>query len=458
MSKTIEQNILKFIDDNHLIDIGDKILVALSGGADSVFLISFLLKYKKRLGVDLSAFHLNHKLRGKNSDRDEKFCKEFCSERKIEFISVSKDVKSYAEKNKISVEEAGREIRYSELNKAAKKNNCSKISTAHNSSDNVETILLNFFKGTGLKGMVGIPVKRGNIIRPILSLNSDEIRKYLKQNKIPFRVDESNLSSDYERNFLRNEVIPKLKERLSTRLEEKIGNTSKIIFDINLFVEKQIEPIQKKAVRFDGNKLKLNSKEIAKLDKSLVSIFLKDVIENNFDIELSSENIYSLIDLMNIQTGKSVRLKENIVASKERNEIIIGEKLYSLNENAVYTIKVGEKIKVYNNTISILKVSRKNIKLTSDKSVEFISGDSVAEEFQIRRWKSGDKFYPIGMKGSKKISDFLADEKIPSYKKQEQPVLSNADKIVWVIGLRLDERFKVTPGTKTIFKLNVDKS
>ena len=458
MNKTIEQNALKFIDENHQIEKDDKILVALSGGADSVFLLSFLLKYKKRFGIELYAFHLNHKLRGKTADADEKFCKEFCSERKVRFTSVSKDVKSYALINKISIEEAGREIRYAELKKAAEESSCNKIATAHNLSDNVETILLNFFKGTGLKGMVGIPVRRGNIIRPILSLSSDEIREYLKQNKIPFRVDESNLSSDYERNFLRNEIIPKLKERLSPRLEEKISNTSKIIFEINLFVENQIAQISSRAVKIEKDGLQINIKEILKLDKSFLGILLKSIIENNLGIELSSENIFALIDLMHSQTGREVHLKENVVAFKERTELIIGEKLISVYKKVDGIIKVGQSIKVGDKTISIEKVNRKNIKLTQDKFVEFISGDSVAEEFQIRRWKNGDRFYPIGMKGTKKISDFLSDEKIPSYKKQEHLVLTNSGKIVWVIGLRIDERFKVTSGTKKILKLTVNKS
>ncbi len=249
MTKTIEQKAIKFIDENHLIEKGDKVLVALSGGADSVFLLSFLLKFKNRFMIEVAAFHLNHKIRGKAAVADEKFCTEFCSKNKIEFTRASKDVKLYAKKVKVSVEEAGREIRYSELNKAAKKMRCTKIATAHNSSDNVETILLNFVKGTGVKGLIGIPFRRDNIIRPILCLSAEEIRKYLKANKIPFRIDESNLDSDYERNFLRNEIIPKLKKRLNPRLEEKISNTSKIISGINSFIDKNIEMISKEVVK-----------------------------------------------------------------------------------------------------------------------------------------------------------------------------------------------------------------
>lgn len=454
MTKTIEQKAIKFIDENHLIEKGDKILVALSGGADSIFLLSFLIKFKKRFGIEIAAFHLNHKLRGKSANADEKFCSDFCKQNKIEFICVKKDVKSYAKKLKLSVEESGREIRYFELNKAADKMGCTKIATAHNANDNVETILLNFVKGAGIKGLSGIPVRRDNIIRPILYITSEEIRQYLKKNKISFRVDKSNLDSDYERNFLRNEVIPKLKVRLNPRLEEKISNTSKIISEINSFIEKQVEKISPTAVIIDGKELRINTKTVSKLDRSFLSIFFKSVVEKNFNIELLSENIYALVELVYAQVGKAVHLKENIIASKERNELIIGRK--SIVKTEIFNnIKVGGVIKVDGKIISISEVNQKMFKFTRNKSVEFISADGVKDIFQIRKWRAGDKFQPIGMKGTKKISDFLADEKISSERKKEQLVLTNSGKIVWVIGLRIDERFKVMSKTEKILKLTL---
>ncbi len=455
MTKTIEQKALKFIDENHLIEKGDKVLIALSGGADSVFLLSFLMKFKKRFRIEVAAFHLNHKLRGKSAADDEKFCSEFCLKNKIELVNVARDVKTYAKRMKVSFEEAGREIRYIELNKAAAKTGCTKIASAHNASDNVETVLLNFIKGAGIKGLTGIPIRRNNIIRPILCLNSDEIRKYLKANKIPFRIDESNLDSDYERNFLRNEIIPKLKQRLNPRLEEKISNTSKIISEINSFIEKQVDQIRGKNAKYDGKELRVNSKVISKFDKSFLAIFLKSVIENNFRIELSSENIYALVNLINSQTGKVVHLKENIVATKERGELVVERKSSARTLNAVQIIKVGQSLRVDGKDFSIIKINRKMFKFSHDKSVEFISDDGLRNLFEIRKWKAGDKFQPIGMKGTKKISDFLADEKISSLRKKEYLVLTNFGRIVWVIGLRIDDRFKVTSETKKILKLTV---
>lgn len=456
MTKTIEQKALKFIDENHLIENGDKILVALSGGADSVFLFSFLLKYKKRFRIALAAFHLNHKLRGKSANADEKFCKDFCAKNDMPFVSVSKDVKAYAKQSKGSIEEAARKIRYQELQKAAEKLGCNKIATAHNSSDNVETILLNLFKGAGLRGLSGIPVRRENIIRPVLCLNADEIRKYLQQSKIPFRLDKSNLESDYERNFLRNEIIPKLKRKINPQLEQKVSGTSRIISEISSFVDNEVERLSKTSVKKIEEDLRINLNAISKLDKSFLGSFFKSVVEENFKIELSSENIDDLLNLVKSQTGKSIHLKEKVSAFRERDDLVIGKKLIA-KKNTPIALSIGQKVELDSKIISIEEVSKKMTKFTSNKLVEFISGDGLNKKFEVRKWKAGDKFQPIGMKGTKKVSDFLSDIKASSAEKKDHLILTNSGRIVWVIGLRIDERFKVTPKTKKILKLTLSE-
>ena len=455
MIKTIEQKVLKFINDNQLIEKGDKVLVALSGGADSVFLLYFLQKFKRRFDIELTAFHLNHNLRGKSSYDDENFCFNFCLKYKIKFISVSKDVKAFSKQMKISVEEAGRKIRYSELYKTKNEIGYTKIATAHNSSDNVETMMLNFIKGAGIKGLSGIPIRRDDIIRPIICLSAEEIRKYLKQKKIPFRIDDSNLSSDYERNFLRNEIIPKLKKRLNPRIEEKVLNTTKIISEISSILDAQIEKIKLTALKFYKNELGINLKVIYKLDRSFLNVFIKSVLESNFDVELSSDNIYDIVRLISSQTGSMVHLKGNLYVFREREELVIGRKYSVKSDSSVVRIRIGQKAEVGNRIISVSEVKRKFLKLTGANSTEFISGDGLGEIFEIRTWRAGDKFKPIGMKGTKKISDFLADEKISSIRKNEQLVLTNNGQIAWVIGLRIDERFRVTSDTKRIIKLEV---
>ena len=181
--KSVEEKVLLFIASEKLISNNDKILVGLSGGADSVFLLSFLKKFQKKFNLSLIAVHLNHNLRGKEADEDEAFCGKFCADLNIPIIVKKKNVKVFAKKNKLSLEEAGREIRYKLFADVAKKENCTKIATAHHQSDNTETVLLNLIKGSGLNGAAGIPAKRQNIIRPLLGVSKDEIVSYLKNKK-----------------------------------------------------------------------------------------------------------------------------------------------------------------------------------------------------------------------------------------------------------------------------------
>ncbi len=451
MLKTVDQKILNFIDEESLLSKGDKVLVALSGGADSVFLLSFLLKYKKRFDLKLSAFHLNHNLRGKEAIDDEKFCRNFTKQNKIEYFSASKNIKAFAKKNKISVEEAGRNLRYSELERIASKNGFNKIATAHNANDNTETVLLNLIKGTGLKGIAGIPVKRNKVIRPILTATKDEILSYLSKKNIPYRIDSSNLSSEYERNFLRNEIIPDLKERLNLRLDNTLLKSSKVFRSISSVLGKQIEAIVTNAVEFNGKQLSIIIDETLKLDENLIGEFFKKTVPAYFPVELSNENIKALTSLLKKQKGKRVALTNGLTAYRESNKIIISKR--KKFEKKEIEVTIGKSKKINGGVISINKILLRNAKKNSDSSIEYISGDGIFGKFILRTWKDGDMFYPLGMKGSKKISDFLTEQGIPSYKKKEQLVLTNSQKIVWVVGLRLDDMFKLKANSKKVFKL-----
>ena len=453
MLKTIEQKVLKLIDENHLIEKNDKVLLALSGGADSVFLFYFLLKFKRRLGIRFKGFHLNHKIRGKEAKEDEIFCRNVCEKHDVELFVVTKDVKSYAKKNKLSVEEAGRKLRYKELDRIADEELIDKVATAHNSSDNTETVLLNLIKGAGSKGLSGIPVQRGKIIRPLLSLTADEIRNYLKVKKLYHRLDTSNLEIDFERNFIRNEIIPKLK-KLNPRVEQKVLNSSKIIKNMRTFIEKEITAITQSSVKFSRGELRISLKKLHELDKVLWSEFFKSIIESKFTTDLSTENLESLIHLVDNQAGKKLVLSNKIIALKERGYLSINLTKPVSKEAQTRTIQVNDEAEINGHSVKIEKVSLEKIKRSQKKSVEYISADGIKTVFQLRKWREGDKFYPLGMKGSKKISDFLVDEKIPSVKKKEQLVLLNAGNIVWVVGLRIDDRFKLTPETQKVIKLS----
>jgi tRNA(Ile)-lysidine synthase len=457
--KDVEQKVIRFIDEKKLIDKNDRILIALSGGPDSVFLLHFLHKYKRRFKIELGALHVNHRLRGDNANEDEKFCKKICNESGIEYFSVKKNVKSFALKKKISLEEAGRTIRYSVLESTAAKNKYNKIATAHNNNDNAETVLLNLIKGTGIKGISGIAVKRDNIIRPVICLNKEEILNYLDQEKLSFRIDETNLSSDYERNFIRNEIIPLIKSRLNPSFESSVFNSSEVFKRISSRIDKETETYFN-TVKFDKkqNLLTLFPGKLKSLDETLIGDFLKEVVRRNFSVQLSFNDINKIILLFNSKTGKRVNLSDNFSAAKERNQIVIFANSEEKNFNLNKKIKINKPVQLYGKTLYINRVSKEKVEFSDDKSIEYISGDKCGD-FNIRTWKEGDRFYPIGFKlaggryGSKKISDFLNEQKIPSILKKKQLVLTSQNNIVWVLGLRLDNRFKLTGNTKKIYRL-----
>ena len=459
MIKNIEQKVIRFIDEKNLINENDRVLIALSGGPDSVFLLYFLNKFKKRFKIELGALHLNHRLRGKEAAEDEKFCAGICKELNIEYFSVKKNVRSFAQKRKISFEEAGRELRYSVLKSTALKNKYNKIATAHNSNDNAESVLLNLIKGTGIKGISGIAVKRDNIIRPVIKLKKDEILNYLEQRKLSFRIDRTNLSNDYERNFLRNEIFPLIKTRLNPSLEDTVFNSSEVFKKISLKIDKEIEPFFN-TVKFDSgqNNLTLFPGKLKDLDKGLLGDFIRASVKRNFLTQISFNDVNKIILLFNSETGKKVNLSENLAAAKERDQIIIFKELskeeFYFNKN----ISINKPVRLNGRTLYIQPVSKNDVKLSGDRNIEFISGD-ICGKFNLRAWEEGDSFFPIGFNlpggrcGSKKISDFLNEQKIPSILKKKQLVLTTRKNIVWVVGLRLDNRFKLTDNTKKIYRL-----
>lgn len=448
--KKIEEKVLTFIDEKNLINPNDKILIGLSGGPDSVFLLYFLHKFSKGLKISLGALHINHLLRGKEADDDEKFCRALTQQLGIKYYSIKKDTSSLAVKKGYSIEEAGRIIRYKEFEKFSLKYKYSKIATAHNSDDNAETVLLNLIKGAGLKGISGVPFKREKIIRPILVLTKKEIISYLESNKIKYRIDISNLDDNFERNFLRNKIIPQIQDKLNPSLIKSIFKSSEVFKEINFFLTKQVQKLYYNSVKKNIDSVSISLSALKSIDDELLSEFFRYVLEKKFTYQLSFDECKKIVTLFHKQTGKSISLSTGIKIFKERSQLVLTK---SKNRDFVpVKLKVGQSFIINNSLFHIKKVTEAKIN-DKKQNVEFINAEKIKNGFTLRRWKDGDKFVPLGMKGKKKISDFLNEQKLESYKKREQLILENDNKIVWVVGLRLDDRFKILPDTKEIYKL-----
>ena len=286
--KRTEQKILRFIEQYNLIKKGDKILVALSGGPDSVLVLHFLNKFRKKYKIELLALHFNHGLRGKESDQDANFAKEFCDTLNIQFSLKKLDVKNFAKRNNFSIEEAARLLRYKNLEIIAEKQNCTKIVTAHNLSDNTETILMNLFTGTGVSGLKGIPIHRDNIIRPLICLGKQEILDYLTKEKINYRVDSSNLSDDFRRNYIRNRIVPLVKTKLNPQIDEALFRSSQNLANSLQLNETLVAHITSQFITIKPNCVNINNDLSKIFHGEIPGELLKLILKNHLNTLLNS--------------------------------------------------------------------------------------------------------------------------------------------------------------------------
>ncbi|GAB4292244.1 MAG: tRNA lysidine(34) synthetase TilS [Ignavibacteriaceae bacterium] len=450
--KSIEQKVINFIKENDLINDGDRVIVALSGGPDSVFLLSFLLKFRKRFNIIVTAFHLNHLLRIPDAYKDEEFCRSFCKKAGIRFFSIRKKVNLYAKKNKLSVEEAGRKLRYALLEKTAERYKFNKIATGHTLDDNAETMLMNFFKGSGLNGLAGIPIQRGKIIRPVLGISKNEIIEYLLHYKIKFRFDESNFSDDYERNYIRNQILPLIRDRINPSVNLTLLQTGKMIRSaIGLFNDLIADMISK-YVRAEDDKIYFNKPAIAKLREFLISQIFSASMLKYYGITPGSGDIKAINELFLKPKGRIRNLSNRFFAISEKDEIVI-QKNSPFQLRKPIRLKIGSKAKLNDKCLSISLL--KKIPRTTGKNrfTEFVDASLAGKEFIVRNWKEGDRFKPLGLNGTKKISDFLTDTGIPFYERKQVLVLTNKSDILWVVGYRINDKYKITGNTRTVLKL-----
>ena len=450
MKKT-EQKVLRFIEQNKLISPGNKLLVAFSGGPDSVFALHFLVKFKRKYKIDLCAVHFNHGLRGKESDADEIFSKEFCKKNSIPLNVVRLNVKSFSKKNKTSIEEAARTLRYDNLQKIADRAQSTKIVTAHNQSDNTETILLNLFSGTGFSGFSGIPIERGNIIRPFLCLTKQEITNYLELGNISFRVDSSNMKDDYKRNYIRNRILPLVRLKLNPAVDEALFRSSKNFENALSLNHKLIDHIVAEYVTHNSNEVSFPLLFADLFNGIIPGEILKVIFKRYLKHEFEYDDYVKINSLIKKQKGKKIQLSKKLTALREEESIRI--ELTGKTSNRIVALKAGSNVDYDSKRIGIELVKNKNVQFKNDGKVEFISGDGFENNFNLRKWKSGDKFRPLGMKNFKKVSDFLTDQKISVSERKNQLVLTNRNQIVWVVCLRIDDRYKLNSKTKKIYKL-----
>lgn len=413
---------------------GKKLFIACSGGLDSVVLSQLM----KKLDYEIALAHCNFSLRGKESDGDEMFVIGLAKNLEIPVFAETFNTKKFAEEKKVSTQMAARDLRYNWFAEILKDFKYEYVLTAHHLDDDLETFFINLSRGTGLNGLTGIPKENNKIIRPLLNFSREEILQYAKANNLKWREDSSNKKTDYLRNKLRLEVMPKFKES-SESLLKNFQKTLQNLQASQSIIEDYMALVFKLVVSEEVNSYKINIEKIKELPNTQALLY---ELLNGFGFT-EWEDVSHLLDA---QTGKQVFSKTHRLL-KNRNELVLTE---------IDSEKINEEFLVSEEGITSpikLKIEPSKYIGETEKNLIFVASEKLNFPLKIRKWKSGDAFQPFGMKGKKKLSKFFKDEKISLTEKEKIWLLLSDEKIVWIIGHRMDDRFKVTESTKKILKM-----
>ncbi|MDI1317470.1 tRNA lysidine(34) synthetase TilS [Flavobacterium sp.] len=417
---------------------GKKLLLATSGGIDSMV----LLELCHQLNLDIRVAHCNFQLRGAESDEDENFVKNQCEKLDILLFVNHFDTKKFADEHKLSIQVVARNLRYEWFNTLLIINNYDYILMAHHLDDSLETFLINFTRGSGLDGLTGIPQQNGNIIRPLLPFSRDEIEVFANANDIQWREDSSNASDKYLRNKLRHDVIPVLKE-LNPSLLPSFESTISNLQQAQTLVDDASRIVYRKVVEDVDFQKKINLSELMQLPNYQAYLYqwLEPFGFTDWD---------SITDLVSAQSGKQIHAQKHSLL-KDRNELIIYQKQES-EESEEFLIEKEQELVKFPLKIYFCKVD--DISVQSTNTI-FVDEEKLQFPLLIRKWRKGDLFYPLGMHGSKKLSKYFKDEKFSLIEKSETWLLCSHNQIVWIIGKRQDERFKVTKQTTKILQIQL---
>ncbi len=438
----------QYIATHHLFQSKDRLLLAVSGGVDSVVLCELC----HQAGYDFVIAHCNFQLRGEESERDEAFVKKLGSKYGVEVMVKQFDTNTIAAKEKKSIETIARELRYDWFYSLIKKETNKPIKcilTAHHSDDNIETAAMNFFRGTGIAGIRGMLPKQGKIIRPLLFARRKELERFAEENKLGFVIDSTNAENDYARNFFRNTILPQVAEAYPDAMKNVLSNISRFGETEQLY-QQAIAFHKKKLIEQKGNEFHIPVLKLLKTEP-LHTVLYEIIKEFNF----SSHQTNEAVALLKSETGKYVQSSSHRII-KNRNWLIIAPNETEAAQNIL--IEAGEKKIVFDNgELTIKRMSKAEHRMKHSALIAQLDVNDIVFPLLLRKWKQGDYFYPLGMDKKKKLSRFFSDQKLSLTEKENTWVVEMDKKIIWVAGLRLDNRFKITHATEQVMILEFIK-
>lgn len=460
MLKKVERTIKGF----HMLSAGDRVLVAVSGGADSIVLLQVLYELQERLQISLAVAHLDHQLRGEESRKDAQFVAQRAKELDLPLVLESLDTPSYIEKYKLSVEEGAREVRYGFLESAARRVKADKIALGHNKNDQVETFLIHLIRGAGVEGLKGMSPVRGKYIRPLIECSGKEVREFARIRELKFREDRTNLESKYLRNKVRLELLPLLNEyRLN--ILDRIAHTEEILRKATSYLEQVSKAALERATTLeDGARLILNRRRLLKQGEIIKEMIIREAIRRVKG------------DLRDVRFAHIQAVLEKLEGDGSRSELSLpGKLLFQRRGEQVMFAKSPkrERPRKYEFPLSLekenvlkeigwkfsFKLKDANVRALkhSNSLQELIDRDKMEGPLIVRNRREGDRFRPLGMRGSKKLKDFFIDAKVPQWQRDEVPLLCDQNGVIWVVGMRLSEDYKVGSETREVLQIEASK-
>ncbi len=422
--------IAQYIEKEKLFGLKDKVLVALSGGADSVALLRVMVY----MGYYCEAAHCNFHLRGEESDRDEVFVRNLCEELSVPLHVIHFETNDYAVKHHISIEMAARDLRYNWFEKLRNELNIDVVAVAHHRDDSVETLLLNLIRGTGINGLTGIHPKNNHIVRPLLTVSREDILAYLEDLKQEYVTDSTNLQDEYTRNKIRLNLLPMM-ETINPSIKLSLFSTASHLLDASAIYNKVIEDGKGRVITEEGISI-----EKLLTEPSPRALLFEILYPLGFN-SAQADDVYRSLDR---QSGRKF-FSNSWMVVRDRTHFLIKE-LSSLAEETMEEKPVIEEERFLYTTDFVIPRNKKTACFDADK---------LNYPLTLRKWQAGDRFSPFGMKGKKKVSDYLTDAKISILQKENTYVLCSGEQIAWLVGERADNRFRIDENTKNVLLLRL---
>lgn len=462
MLKKVESYVKKW----QMIEKGDKVIIGVSGGADSVCLLFMLMELQKIIQFDIVVVHVNHRLRGEDADADEAYVKQLCEKFHLNFVSYSEDVELVAKNRKQSTEEAGREVRREAFYRTMHACGGTKIALAHHKNDNAETCLMNLARGTGIKGLSGMLPIKDHIIRPFLCVERIEIEQYLRNHHIAYRTDSTNQTDEYTRNRVRNHIIPYLEREVNAGAISHISEAMEYFREIQSFLEQEREKYWTTCVQQKEERYTVLKEQYCIVPRVIQSMILKEILTRIAEKEkdISGTHVKALQDLMENQVGRRIDLPYEIEAQRTYQGIELQQRTeFDIEKNQDLTLSLkmncegscdwGTKKVRYR----VLERSAMPEEKMEKRYTKWFDYDIIKETIHIRTRNSGDYITIHSSGGTQKLKEYFINEKIPSKERDKLMLVAEGHHILWIPGYRVNPAYQISEHTKQILEIQIDE-